>query len=530
MTSERNSIPAREAAGRIWDVIVIGAGMGGGLVGRRLAERGLSVLFVEKGPSGYRTEGQSLRGADLPDPVARQMRGVWPTPVEVRVDGRSARVFAPLGCGVGGSSVFYAAALERPEPHDIETVSDLPHPTGGWPVSFDTFQPYFDEAAGLLSVRGTPDPLSDTPGRMLEPVPLTEVERVLFDDLRASGLHPYQAHEAVRRIPGCTGCIGRKCPRDCKMDGRSAGVEPALRTGRAHLLTGCTVERLEETEGRISSLAARTSEGSVTLRAGVYVLAAGALHSPRLLLASDCANSSGWVGRGLMFHLNELFALWPRRGQAEVGVTRAIGFRDFYSRDGQRLGLVQAMGVGAEFGHIAAYLKTAIALSPLRHLPGMDKAALVPAAIAARLFGTATIFVGLMEDLAYHGNRVTTHPDDPDMPMIEYTISEELKARRALFRRLIRRTFGWRRVLMLGFGPALNYGHPSGTLRFGTDPATSVLDAECRAHDVDNLYVADASFMPSSMGVNPSLTIAANALRVGDLVAARIEAARREAG
>lgn len=85
-------------------------------------------------------------------------------------------------------------------------------------------------------------------------------------------------------------------------------------------------------------------------------------------------------------------------------------------------------------------------------------------------------------------------------------------------------------MMFLNFGPNLNFGHPSGTLRFGTDPATSVLDADCKARDLDNLYVADASFMPTSMGVNPSMTIAANALRVGDILASRLSAARRKVG
>ena len=526
--NQTGSVTPEEAARTHWDVIVIGAGMGGGLVGRRLAERGCSVLFVEKGPVGYPAETQGL-STDMDNPMARQMRGYWPTPIEVRLDGKENQFFAPLGSGIGGSSVFYAAALERPEKHDLETVSGLPHPTGGWPVGYDAFQPYFDQAADILSVRGEADPLSETPGLLHEPAPLSTAEKALFDDLRHLGLHPYQAHEAIRRLPGCTGCIGRKCPRNCKMDGRSAGVMPALATGRARLLSECSVLRLDQAEGRITQLSAQTASGLITLTAETFVLAAGALHSPRLLLASDCANSSGWVGRGLMFHLNELFALWPRRGQPVVGATRAIGFRDFYTQDGQRLGLIQSMGVSAEFGVIAAYLKTLLAGSRFKRLPGLDKLSLIIAAIASRLFGNATVFVGLMEDLAYFENRVTSHPDDPDMPVIEYTISEELKARRGLFRRRIRKALGWHRTLMLGFAPALNYGHPSGTLRFGKEPATSVLDAACKAHDLDNLYVADASFMPSSMGVNPSLTIAANALRVGDIIA-QAQKTERKAG
>ena len=534
MNTAAGHITADEAADRHWDAIVIGAGMGGGLAGRRLAEQGLSVLFVEKGPGGHRSEEQDLRD-DLADPAARQLRGFWPAPIEIDIDGTPVRFFAPLGSGVGGSSTFYAAALERPERHDMESVPGLPHPTGGWPVGYDAFAPYFDQAAELLSVRGLADPLSDRPAPALPPPPLRNAETVLFDDLRALGLHPYRAHEAMRRVPGCTDCLGRKCPMRCKMDGRSAGVEPALETGHARLLTGCSVDRLDDAEGRVTGLRARADGRTLTLTADAYVLAAGALHSPRLLLASTQpdgtggANSSGWVGRGLMFHLNEIFALWPRRGSPPVGATRTVSFRDFYTQDGKRLGLVQSMGVTADAGRISSYLKSVIARSWLRRIPGVDHGATLAATFGARLFGNATVFVGLMEDLPYFENRVTSHPRDADVPVIAYTIADELSARRLLFRRRLRKTFGWRRMLLLGFQPTLNYGHPSGTLRFGRDPDASVLDADCRAHDLGNLFVADASFMPSSMGVNPSLTIAANALRVADVIAAEHAAANRKA-
>ncbi len=528
MTETRADITAEAAATQDWDVIVIGAGMGGGMAGRRLAEQGLSVLFVEKGPVGHRREEQELRD-DVEEADARQMRGFWPRPVESREAGHRLTFFAPLGSGVGGSSVFYAAALERPERHDLENLPDLPHPTGGWPISYDTLAAYMDEAAELLSVRGMAIPNSELPAPALDPPPMTEAEVALFDDLRARGLNPYRSHEAIRRIPGCTDCLGRKCPFRCKMDGRSAGVEPALETDRARMLSGCSVRRLDHRDRRITGLQAEVAGQMVTLRAKSYVLAAGALHSPRLLLASDCANSSGWVGRGLTFHLNELFALWPRRGMPWPGATRAVSFRDFYVLDGERLGLVQSMGVAADHGRIASFLKMVIQRSPIRRLPGIDRGATLAAALAARIFGHATVFVGLIEDLAYYENRVSYDPARPDVPVIDYTVSDELRARRKRFRRAVRQTFGRVRARLLGLAPDLNYGHPSGTLRFGSDPATSVLDADCKAHDLDNLYVTDASFMPTSMGVNPSLTIAANALRVGDAIAACLQSAERKA-
>lgn len=521
-------VSAETAAAQRWDVIVIGTGIGGGLTGRRLAEHGVSVLFVEKGPLGQRTESQFLND-DLTDYVARQSRGYWPTMVEARVDGgQPHRFFGPLGSGVGGSSVFYAAAAERPERHDLESTNAMPHPVGGWPVGYDAFRPYYDQAEAALSVRGEADPLSDLPAPDLAAGPLKPAEAALFDDLRDAGLHPYRAHEALRRVDGCGDCLGHKCPRPCKMDGRSAGVEPALQTGNASLLADCTVLELLEAEGRITSLRVRCGGQDRVLQGEIVVLAGGALHSPGLLLrstgthAEGCANSSGWVGRGLMFHLNEMVAVWPRRGSPAVGATRSLAFRDLYSHEGQRLGLVQSMGVAAEAGRIADFLKQMIAHTALRRVPGLGKAATVFARLGARVFGSATVFVGVIEDLAYPDNRVRPHPDDPEMPLIDYRIPDELKDRRSLFRRAFRQKLRRHRTLFLTFAPLLNYGHPCGTLRFGTDPASSVLNPDCRAHDLDNLYVTDASFFPSAMGVNPSLTIAANALRVADLVAARL--------
>jgi choline dehydrogenase-like flavoprotein len=528
------SISAEAAAGRSWNVIVIGTGMGGGLAGRRLAEHGLSVLFVEKGPAGRRAEQNSI--TDIDDPAERLARGLWPAKIISRFNGGApAQFFGPLGSGVGGTSVFYAAALEAPERHDLETTAEMEHPTGGWPIRYDDFLPYLQQAEEILSVRGEANPLSDRRGPKLAAPELNRSEALLFEDLRQKGLHPYRSPEGLVRVPGCEVCLGHKCPRKCKMDGRSAGVEPALETGNAFLLANCAVEELVEASGRISKLRVRSEGLPFELTADTVVLAAGALHSPRLLIASagtnpaGCANSSGWVGHGLMFHLNEMVAFWPKLRNPTAGPTRAVSFRDFYTHEGKRLGLVQAMGVAAGAGMIAAYLKDYLARTRFARVKGVGKFATLGALVGERLFGKASVFVGLIEDLAMFDNRVTTHPDNPDVAVIEYSVSDELKKRRALLRRLLRTRLGRHRSILLNFGPAINYGHPSGTLRFGVDAATSVLDANCKAHDLENLYVTDASFMPSSMGVNPSLTIAANALRVADVIATCSATARHGA-
>ncbi len=504
-----------------WDAIVIGTGIGGGTIGRALAEAGQKVLFLEQGAAGYRSEENGM--SDIFVPEARLARGMWPTPLHVALNGQKQVFYAPLGAGVGGSSAFYAATLERPERHDIEETPERPHPTNGWPIGYDDMTPWYAKAVEMYQVYGTDDPLSqDAQLPLRVPPALNETETSLMASLRNAGLNPYHAHTGIKRITGCRNCLGVKCPKPCKMDGRSAGVEPALATGNATLATGAKVTRLVENRGLITGVDVTIDGTNQTLTAKRYLLAGGALGSAKLLLASGnadhpngLANSSGLVGRNLMFHLNEMFALWPNRGTPDSGATKAISLRDLYHQNGARFGTIQAMGIRASYGEIAHYLNLMLSRSPLAKVPGLTQLTRIPAAIAHKVFGHAQIFVGLMEDLPYPENRVTYDPDQPDKLAVEYEFKPELLERRRAFRKVIRKAMRGHRRAFLGVSPELNYGHPCGTVRFGRDPKTSVLDANCRTHDIANLWVVDAGFMPTSMGVNPSLTIAANALRVG---------------
>jgi choline dehydrogenase-like flavoprotein len=508
-----------------WDVIVIGAGLGGGTIGRRLAEKGLSVLFIESGPKGRRAEEQLLRD-DVVDPVARRVRGFWPGWVEATIDGRAVRHPATIGTGVGGSSAFYAGTFERFERHDVDHSDERPHPTGGWPVSYDDLLPYFSDAERLYEVCGDEDPLStEAPSSLLPPPEMDACDRSMMEGLRRSGLHPYRIHLGVRFLPGCKKCFGFKCPRDCKRDGRSVGVEPALRTGRAALVDMCHVRALRGTKDKITYVEAERGGEILKFRARRYVLASGAFGSPRVLLSSrsedwpdGCANSSGLVGRNLMFHLTELVAIWPDRGVGSDGPSKAISVRDLYYCNGRRYGALAAMGIDASYGEIVHFMNGMFDRSALRNLRYLRHFTRIPASIAAKMFGRAKVFSALIEDLPYATNRVLLDESKPWQVGYEYTISAELLQRRREFRRLLKQRLRHQRSFFLMLQPLLNLPHACGTLRFGDNAATSVLDSSCRAHDVSNLYVADASFMPTSSGSNPGLTIAANALRVADQV------------
>ena len=515
----------KELVDRVWDVIVIGTGMGGGTAGRALAEAGKSVLFLEKGRQGIRTERQGI-DQSLTDPVARSIRGFWPDEVSGTVNGKQQQFLPPLGTGPGGSSVFYAATLERPEPHDLDHSDARPHPTGGWPVSYEDMRPWYDKAEAQFQVHGEVDPLCTVPNPSLAP-PLesTATDSAIFERLRSNGQHPYHLHIAIANVEGCLGCLGVKCPRACKMDGRSAGVEPALATGRATLLDECEVTALHGSAEQITHVGAIRHGEHLEFRARQYVLAAGALNSPRLLLASrnsqwpqGCANQHDQVGRNLMFHVNEIFAIWPPHRGGPVSPSKALGLRDMYSVQGQRLGMVQAMGVNVSHGLIAQFMKEQMEELGLGRFSRLAHLAAWP---ATQALGTAQLFVGLLEDMPYVNNRVTLNVDQPARMQFEYTMQPELRQRRKLFRQSIKRAFRGLHPIFGGWVPNLNYGHACGTLRSGTDPKTSVVDADCRVHGLDNLYVADSSFFPTSMGVNPSLTIAANALRVAHLMSER---------
>jgi choline dehydrogenase-like flavoprotein len=514
---------------REWDVIVIGTGIGGGTVGRRLAEKGLSVLFVEKGPAGVRAEDHSM-SCDSDNVEVRESLGIWPQPLQGSINGRSVSFYGALGACVGGSSAFYAATLERPERHDLDHSAERPHPTGGWAKNFTTFLPYFSQAEQLYRVCGGDDPLSgEASSALISPPPMTPGDSHMMQGMQQRGLHPYQMHLGARFLPDCRQCFGRKCPRLCKMDGRSAGVEPALRTGHAALIDCCEVEALRGSAGAISHIEVRRGGERFSLRAKRYVLAAGAMSSPRLLLASraehwpdGCANRNGLVGRNLMFHLNEMVALWPERSSPVSAPSRALALRDFYFMEGERFGVLQAMGVHASYGEILHYLRGSFDRSAFRMARPVRELLRVPAYLAARIFGEAKVFVGILEDLPYHQNRVVLDNKAPDHVCFEYEVTAELQARRRRFRKLVRRRLKGFRSMFLTFQPELNTAHSCGTLRFGHDPKTSVLDADCRTHEVGNLFVADASFMPTSLGINPSLTIAANALRVADAMMATL--------
>ncbi|MEO1711207.1 MAG: GMC family oxidoreductase N-terminal domain-containing protein, partial [Pseudomonadota bacterium] len=361
---------------RHWDVIIIGTGIGGGTVGRRLAEQGASVLFLERGGIGHRSERHGLSKSVI-NPAARRTRGYWPTSIPLDCEGQALSLGDSLGAGVGGTSVFYAAAFERPERHDLDATETRAHPTGGWPVPYHRFAPYLDDAENIFAVNGGQDPLSQEPALTLRAPPdLSPGDAALFRRMEDVGLHPYRLRSAIRHVDGCMECIGVKCPRDCKMDGRSAGVEPALKTGNAALVPNFQVTQLTGSNGRVEGVVGRRDGETRRVTGRIVIMSAGGLGSPALLLASasdawpdGCANSSGQVGCGLMFHLHDLVAVWPPKGLPLGYPAKCISLRDLYYVDGQRFGIFQSLGLSASYGNILHALRQRLERSPAARIP-----------------------------------------------------------------------------------------------------------------------------------------------------------------
>jgi choline dehydrogenase-like flavoprotein len=502
-----------------WDVIVIGSGIGGATLAYELTLRGLEVVVLEKGKrvtAAFGTEQGTV-------PEARIERGWWPMPVsEKRGDGTYGSFFAPIGCAVGGSSIHYAAALERMAATDFQPLGTAAGKAAAWPVTYEELLPYYEAAEALYRVQAT--------SGVAAMRRLSQWDLALMENMRRNGLRPELLQVGIRYDDECKECIGRVCPRNCKADALSVCLEEALRHKNCQLLQSCDVQSIEATAVRATAVRAVCDGKEVRISGRVVALCAGAFRSPLILLRSasatwpfGLANGSDQVGRNLMFHTADLLAVWaPRRYDQRGRQKKAISVRDFYLVRGDRLGYVQSMGIEIGRGAIALHLKNAMRRHGVRGERLLSVLATVPSHLGAVLLGSAGLFAASTEDDPTPNNRVTLDPEHSDGAHFTYTISDDLRRRAdALRDRFAAAIRPWR-LARLSTTLSMNYGHPCGTCRFGQDPGSSVLDRDCKAHGLSNLFVVDGSFMPRSGAINPSLTIAANALRVAPKIAAAV--------
>jgi choline dehydrogenase-like flavoprotein len=507
-----------------FDVIIIGAGAGGTMLARRLAPSGKKILILEQGPWLPREK----RNWDVTE-VA--VKGCYET-TEVWLDKNGNAVHSNAHYNVGGNSKFWGAALFRLRERDFEKVV---HPDGispEWPVKYGDFAPYYTQVEKLYDVRGKRgvDPTEPPISEEYPCPPISHEPRIqeIVEGLEAQGLHPFWLPTAIRRNETephlsecirCDTCDGFPCLVNAKADGELNGARPALQYPNVTLITEARVERLlTSTSGREVSGVEVEIKGVIQVFKGdLVVVSCGAINSAALLLRSanaqhprGLANSSDQVGRNYMYHLLGFMVAVSRKPNPTV-FEKTLGLNDFYwgEKDySYPMGNIQTTGK-VTGGMIAAAFKEPV--------PGMTFAEM-----AAR----STDWWFMTEDVPDPNNRVTWEKGTIKITYTENNRAsfDRLQARwLEILRRIEGRDGGASDVPYVQTKIDINgVAHQCGTCRFGTDPKTSVLNVNCRTHDLDNLYVVDSSFYPSSAALNPTHTLLANALRVGDHLLERL--------
>jgi choline dehydrogenase-like flavoprotein len=486
------------------DVAIVGSGPGGATLAWALRDSGAQVLLIERGD-------YLPREWENWDTESVFVRHRYRT-TETWDDADGGVIHPGLHYFVGGNSKLWGAALPRFMPSDFAETRHSDGISPAWPFGYEDLEPYYERAEELYGVHGDVD--WGAPARRNALLPALEHEPALADlatRLEAQGLHPFHLPVGVDRHPGgrcvrCRTCDSYPCMIDAKNDADVRAARPAVQSPTVTLATGLRIDRLQTSAdgSRVERANGVRGGEEVEVRASSFVVACGAANTAALLLRSadaahpdGVANSSGQVGRNYMHHvMSAVMAVDPRR-RVTTRYQKTISLNDYYER-----GRSQPYGLGNVQG--VAKLQ-----------PGMLVAAKrgVPRAVLKYMTDHSVDLWAQTEDLPDPENRITLRGDR----IVHRYRKNNVAAHEALLRevrRMLRRA-GFPLVFVQRMGIATN-SHQCGTCRAGHDPATSVLDADCRAHDVENLHVVDSSFFPSSAALNPGLTIAANALRVAD--------------
>jgi choline dehydrogenase-like flavoprotein len=494
------------------DVIVVGGGAGGATFGYACARAGKSVLVLERG-NRYTTTTDALHDeqAMLIDKRPYDDR-------EIDVNGTTTRLY--MGGVLGGGTSLYGGALVRPSEQDFQPGKyygkRIPRAIWDWPVSYSDLEPYYTEAERLYGVAGYGEddfsplqkPAAGYPG---EPLPLHPLNQRLIAANRVKGLHPFRLPLAIdsSRCLRCGVCAGYICPTGARSSAAQL-LERASATGLPlKIQTQVEVERfIAERGGRTTliSVLDRTTGRRTYLRARRYALGAGAIGSSLLLLRSEM--QSPLIGQNYMMHLCSIVVgIYPHASSTESSFVKQVGFADFYfgTRDyPHKMGIVQSLAVP---GPLVSAKITPFMPAPLRKF------------LRQRILPLA----GLIEDLPNPANRVTLGPTGE--AKLTHRFAKYDKARRKrmtpLIARILKRSGAVYCTSRQGLSDE-HVAHQCGTLRFGNDPDHAVLDADCRMYANPNVFAVDGSFLPTSLGVGPGLTIMANALRVATAVVAEI--------
>ncbi|MEH2202323.1 GMC family oxidoreductase [Nostoc sp.] len=517
-----------------YDIIIIGTGAGGGTLAHRLAPTGKKILVLERGDFLPREKANWI-----PEEVYQKNR--YHTDEEWY--NKEGKAFQPqTGYWVGGNTKLYGAALIRLRERDFERVIHKGGISPEWPLKYSDFEPYYTQAEKLYDVHGQEGEDPTEPPRS-EPYPYPPVShepdmQSLADGIRELGYYPFhlplglKLNESDRTKSPCIRCDtfdGYPCLVDAKADADVNAIRPTREMyANFTLLTNAKVLRLHTSEsGReITSVETEIAGERHWFAGDIVVVACGSVNSAALLLRSandkhpnGLANSSEQVGRNFMKQLETaIVSIHLEVNRANFQKTIAVN--DFYWGEPD---FPYPMGMVQNTGNVLADMIPAEApplMAPfVKLIPQYERHLLAERSVGWWL---------QTEDLPDPNNRISVVGDKIH---VEYTLNNTEASDRLIHRWtsvLKSIPHSAKHALPFSLYPRTNLpeeavAHQCGTCRFGTDPKTSVLDINCRTHDVDNLYVVDSSFFPSNSGANPTLTIMANALRVGDRITERLK-------
>lgn len=496
-----------------YDVVIIGSGAGGGTMARALAPSGARVLVVE-------------RGRAVPqEPENWNAEAVWKhlryQTTERWLDATGAEFRPYTHYAVGGNTKFWGSVLYRLRREDFQAVEHADGLSPAWPIDYDSLAPYYERAEQIYAVHGADgaDPTAPPRGPFPHPpIPHAPGMASLVRALEAQGLHPSPLPLGLLRPgePGgcilCNTCNSFPCRIHAKSDAEVCGIEPALAHPNLELWPETRALRLltDPSGRRVEAIDLRRGGEPVRVSTGLVIVSCGAVQSAALLLQSandkhpsGLANGSGLVGRRYMAHLATMMEGFHPLRKNETVFQKTVAINDFYLR---------GPGTPYPLGHLQAQGRThgVMAQTVVPWIPLWAYEAWVARGVD---------WLAMSEDLPDDDNRVTVEKNG--QIRLSYR-PNNLAAHRMLvakMRRILHRLGFW--TVMTHSHGSQNTTHQCGTVCFGTDPGRSVLDPYCRAHEVANLFVVDASFFPSSAAVNPGLTIVAQALRVADHILAR---------
>ena len=513
-------------ADKHYDIIIIGSGAGGGTLAHRLSPSGKSILIVERGHWLPR-EHENWNATSVFVENRYVSKDIW-------LD-KNGKKFQPgTHYFVGGATKMFGAALFRLRPQDFGEIRYADGISPAWPISYEDLEPYYLQAEQLYQVHGLrgEDPTEGPSSGPYPFPPIAHEARIaeISDQLSREGYHPFHAPTGVMlneqsrhnsHCIKCNTCDGFPCLVQAKCDAENICIRPALEHSNVTLLTQAEVKKLNTSpSGReVTGVVVEHQGQTLTFSASIVVVSAGAANSSRILLLSandrhprGLANGSDQVGRNYMFHNSDAVVALSRRPN-ETRFQKTLSLNDFYFKANDYaypLGNIQMIGksMGPMFRGDAPKFAPGFTLEEIaRH---------------------SVDFWLTTEDLPNPENRVTVSPEGQIKLTYEFNNQESMRRLRVELQTIVSHCDMHphlipNHVYMKKDIPIGGVGHQSGTLRFGTDPKTSVLDIHCKAHELDNLYVVDTSFFPSIGAVNPSLTAMANALRVGDHLIERLK-------